>query len=139
VIREREEEEMVFVFVLEIAGIIIAIIAVCTKRTFFPPPFVWGMGMGHSHTLSLFLSVLPLCLKLPKLMSNKVLAFFWKCLAVHRHSFIHSSTLYTHNTSATYFQIATTHTLLITQTMYFTLCFFNIMFPPFLFTICFEL
>lgn len=37
---------------LEIAGIIIAIIAVCTKRTFFPPPFLWGMGMGLS--LSLF-------------------------------------------------------------------------------------
>lgn len=43
-------------FVLEIAGITIAIIAVCTKRTFFPPPFVWGRGMGiGTHTLSLLL------------------------------------------------------------------------------------
>lgn len=35
---------VVFLLLLEIAGIIIAIIAVCTKRTFLPPPFVWGMG-----------------------------------------------------------------------------------------------
>lgn len=41
------------VLLLEIAGIIIAIIAVCTKRTFLPPPFLWGMGtpLPHSHLL----------------------------------------------------------------------------------------
>lgn len=55
--KKREEEKsesgnlgVLVVLLFEIAGIIIinAIIAVSTKRTFLPPPFVWGMGTSCS-------------------------------------------------------------------------------------------
>lgn len=49
--KEKEREEVLLsllLLLLEIAGIIIAIIAVCTKRTFLPPPFCVGDGMGLS-------------------------------------------------------------------------------------------
>lgn len=61
---------LVLLLLLEIAGIIIAIIAVCTKRTFFPPPLCVGDGNG-SVTLSLCFHLT----KLPKnIVSKKVLA-----------------------------------------------------------------
>jgi hypothetical protein len=56
VCEDKEREEVLLsllLLLLEIAGIIIAIIAVCTKRTFFPPLFCVGDGMGLSLSLSL--------------------------------------------------------------------------------------
>jgi hypothetical protein len=55
VCEDKEREEVLLsllLLLLEIAGIIIAIIAVCTKRTFFPPLFCVGDGMGLSLSLS---------------------------------------------------------------------------------------
>lgn len=94
--------------------------------------------LSHTHTLShpLFL---PLCLKLPKHnikphVQQSFSIFFGVPPSCLSPPFIHSSTLYTHNTSTTYFQTANTHTFFYSlhRTMYFTLCFFNIIFPPFL-------
>jgi asparagine N-glycosylation enzyme membrane subunit Stt3 len=62
---------LVLLLLLKIAGIIITIIAVCTKRTFFHHLLAWGMGIP---SLSLSLSPPRFNLaKLPKItLSNKV-------------------------------------------------------------------
>ena len=73
--RRREREELVvfeFVFglllmlVLEITGIIIAIIAVCTKRTFFFFLATFCVGMEEWDTLSHSLSIMFLLIEFTK-------------------------------------------------------------------------
>lgn len=59
-VSEKGEERVVMVYeneLQQVGGIMITIIAVCTKRTFLLPPFC-AVGMGIQHFLFLFLTSL---------------------------------------------------------------------------------